>query len=139
MKAKNEKAKEVSTFVKLASFFKCSSSAAIASTSNVAGPEEDVGLSSPAAAFSGSSAPRPSCSIVPEEATLTEEDTGCQVSEDTTLSTSQAGQAVPRLGREEEEQGEARIVTAEETGGSGTDGLLTCPTCPLRNKCGCKS
>jgi hypothetical protein len=53
---KNEKAKEVSKCVKLDSNavrFKCSSSAAIASTSNVAGPEEDVGLSSPAARNEG--------------------------------------------------------------------------------------
>ena len=75
-----------------------------------------------------SSEPRPSCSIIPEEATLTEEDTGCQVSADTTLSTSQAGQAIPGPGREEEDQGEARIVVAEETGGSGTDNIFTYPT-----------
>lgn len=108
-KAKNEKAKEVSKLVKLDSFFKCSSSAAIASTSNVVGPEEDVGLSSPAAAFSGSSEPRPSCSIVPEEATMTEEDTGCQVWADTTLSTSQAGQAIPGPGRARRKRSRARL------------------------------
>jgi hypothetical protein len=45
-----------------------------------------------------------------------------------TLSTSQAGQAIPGLGGEEEEQGEARIVAAEETGGSGTDNLFTYST-----------
>lgn len=59
---------------------------------------------------------------------MTEEDTGCQVWADTTLSTSQAGQAFPGPGGEEEEQGEARMVAGKETGGSGTDGLFTYPT-----------
>ena len=40
-----------------------------------------------------------------------------------TLSTS-----YPRVGRGDREQGEARIVSAEETGGNGTDGLLIYPT-----------
>ena len=65
---------------------------------------------------------------MPEEATLTEEDTGCQVSADMTLSTSQAGQAIPGPDREEEVRGEARIVAFEETVVSGTDGLFTYPT-----------
>ena len=95
MEAKNEKAKEVS---KLVSFFSCRSRAGVTITRQVTGTEEDVGFSSPAAAFSGSSEPRPSCSIVPEEAALTEENTGCQISEDMTLSTSQAGQAIPGRG-----------------------------------------